>query len=60
MKNPLQVLAYAALQGIFLPLILWIDDLRGEPAYWLVFAFYELLVTLDALLYWVIFIKEQK
>lgn len=58
---PVKIL-YIALQGVFLPLILWVDDLRscGQMLFFvLAFALYEALVILDALLYWIVFNSEK-
>lgn len=55
-------IGYIALQGVFLPLILWVNDLREAGQMWpfaLAFALYEVLVTGDALLYWIVFRTEK-
>lgn len=61
MKNLPRVLLYAALQGIFMPLILWVNDLRerGGAAFLSVFLVYEALVIGDTLLYWLVFKAEK-
>lgn len=61
-NNLLAKILYIALQGVFLPLLLWLDDLRSSGpfvSYILVFILWEVLVTLDALLYWVVFRGEK-
>lgn len=61
-KSLLPKLGYIALQGVFLPLILWVDDLRevgSMMAYWTAFLFYEVLVIGDAWLYWIVFRGEK-
>ena len=57
--SPLAVkIFYIALQGIFLPLILRLDDAVGAH-YWMLFTLYEALVIGDALLYWAVFHSEK-
>ena len=62
MQNPLLKILYCAGQGIFLPLVLWLDDLRASGQYLeavIVFAIYTLLVVGDAWLYWIVFGREK-
>jgi len=51
-------LSYIALQGVFLPLILKLDDATGTGYFWL-FGLYELLVIGDALLALLLFGRDK-
>ena len=60
-KNLPVKIPYILLQGIFLPLLWLLDTFYRDgliPQAWVVFAIYELLVIIDAILYWVIFDKH--
>lgn len=54
--------AWILIQGAFLPLVLWLDDLRVTGSYWGlgIFCLLEILYLVDSLLFIKIFQKGEK